>query len=136
MAEFPKPKPGSVFYEDEKCYACLAFQRKNVKGKTIVAWKADVEDLNDLSEKDYQHLMKVVYVVRLALKIVYRTDNVYVACLNEAKHVHWHLFPRCRGGIEGFELMTQPQEDLPEEDLKKVPGLKLLTEKYARLRRW
>lgn len=125
VGEFPKPKEGSIFYRDEKLYACLAFHRNHVSGRTIVAWKTQVEDLNQLSKEDYEHLMNVIYVVRQALMDAYNTDKVYVAYLDEANHVHWHLFPRRKDGIEGFELMCQ-EEDTPESDYKKVPLLHAL----------
>lgn len=50
MAKFSDPLEGAVFYEDEKVYACLAFGPKT-EGHTIVAWKADIGDLNDLGPR-------------------------------------------------------------------------------------
>ncbi len=127
MAEFPEPMEESVFYEDEKLYACLGFHKNHVEGKTIIAWKKDIEDLNDLSQEDYQHLMEIVWAVRKALMKAYDTKKVYLAYLDETRHVYWHLFPRKQGGIEGFDLMTLPQEDTPKEDLEMVSSLRSLT---------
>jgi diadenosine tetraphosphate (Ap4A) HIT family hydrolase len=57
----------------------------------------------------------------------YDTKKVYLAYLDATRHVHWHLFPRKQGGIEGFDLMTLPQEDTPKEDLEMVSSLRSLT---------
>jgi len=126
--KFPKPKRGSVFYNDRKIRVCLATDKNHVEGRTIIEWKKDVEDLNKLSLDDYQYLMKIIFVVRKALLEAYKTDKVYLAYIDEGKHVHWHLFPRkkCSCSIKGFLLMAQEKEDLSKRDLKKVPLLRSL----------
>jgi diadenosine tetraphosphate (Ap4A) HIT family hydrolase len=123
MGKFPEPKEGTVFYDDGRVYACLAFEPK-VEGHTIVAWKEEVEDLSRLSPEDYQHLMNVVNRVRNALLKTFETTKVYLAYLDEACHVHWHLLPWIEGGKKGFDLMAQPSEELT--DLSKVSLLRSL----------
>jgi len=128
MTEFPEPQEGSVFYEDEKVYACLAFN-PIVKGHTIVVWREDVEDLNDLNLEDVLYLMSIVCRVRQALLKVYNTDKVYVCYLDEARHVHFHLLPREKGGETGFRLLLRPHGELIDKDLFVVPKLRSLLEK-------
>jgi len=123
VEKFPEPKKGTVFYDDGRVYACLAFAPK-AEGHTIVAWKEEVKDLSHLSPEDYQHLMNVVNKVRNALLKVFKTDKVYLAYLDEDGHVHWHLFPRIEGSKKGFDLMCQPSGELT--DLSKVPFLRYL----------
>ncbi|MFH1462614.1 MAG: HIT family protein [bacterium] len=112
-----------MFYEDPQVYACLAFHPV-VPGHTIVAWRADVEDLNDLGRIDSARLWAVVFHVRKALLTAYKAPNVYVACLNETRHVHWHLFPREEGGEMGFGLMAKEHGELA--DFSMVPVLRSL----------
>lgn len=121
MEKFPEPLEGSVFYEDEKTYACLAFHPV-VEGHSIVVWREDVKDLNDLGLEEALHLMGVVYKVRKALLAAHNTDKVYMAYLDEVCHVHVHLFPRQKDGKKGFDSMTQPHGAL--KDLSKVPYLR------------
>ncbi|MBA7604550.1 hypothetical protein ES703_11675 [subsurface metagenome] len=128
MGEWPEPQEGSVFYEDEKLYACLAFN-PIVKGHTIVAWREDVEDLNDLSLEDVLYLTSAIYRIRQALLEVYNIDKVYVCYLDEARHVHFHLFPREKDGEMGFKLLLQPHGELTDKDLSVVPNLRSLLEK-------
>ncbi len=123
MCEFPEPKEGTVFYDDGKVYACLAFEPK-VEGHTIVAWKNKVEDLSHLPIEDYQHLMNIVNMARNALLKAYKTTKVYLAYLDESRHVHWHLLPRIEGAKKGFDLMAQPSGELT--DLSKVSLLSSL----------
>ena len=100
---FPKPIDGSVFYEDDILYACLAFH-PIVDGHTIVVIKKEFSDLNNLPEDIYLHLMKCIFKIRKTMLDIYKTDKVYVCYLDETKHVHFHLFPRT-GKLNGFEMM-------------------------------
>lgn len=89
----PKPFPEAIIYQDSKLYACLA-NYPIVKGHTVIVWKKRVSDLHLLSKKDYEYLMDKVYEVRTALLKTLKIDKVYLAYLDEAKQVHWHLVPR------------------------------------------
>jgi diadenosine tetraphosphate (Ap4A) HIT family hydrolase len=127
VGAWPEPKEGSIFFEDRETYACLAFEPR-VPGHTIVAWRADVEDLNDLTPAGFSHLVHVVYRVRNVLLGEFETDNVYVFYLNEAKHVHFHLLPRMPGGEKGPGLLSRPAGELTEHDLRVVvPRLRAAT---------
>ena len=117
MAKFTEPLGGTIFYEDDKVYACLALY-PTTEGHTIVAWKKDVEDLNDLTPHEYEHLMQVVYEVRRALMLHYNAPKVYTAYLDEFGHVHWHLFPRKEGDDMGFGFMNKPHGELAGTDFK------------------
>jgi len=125
MGKLPPPKEGSVFYEDDKVYACLAFE-PIVEGHTIVAWKKEqVEDSSLLSPEEYQYLMSAVNMVRKALGQFCKAPKVYLAYLDETGDVHWHLFPRKKDDcVKGFILMVQEAGKL--EDLSAVPVLQSL----------
>lgn len=117
---FPDPMPGSVFYECEFTYACLAFEPIS-EGHTVVVWKAGVKDFNDLSMQESVLLMKVVKIVRQALLDNYPTDNVYITCLNADRFVHFHLIPYYKGGLETTKLLDSQHGELT--DLSMVPVL-------------
>jgi diadenosine tetraphosphate (Ap4A) HIT family hydrolase len=91
--KFSTPLEGSVFYEDEEIYACLA-NYPIAPGHCIVVWKKNVPDLHLLNGVDYKKLMKIVDIVRNALLNVMNTDKVYLLYMDEICHVHWHLIPR------------------------------------------
>jgi len=127
LVKFPKPEKESIFYEDKKVYACLAF-RPVTDGHSIVSWKANVTDLNQLKLEEYQYLMTIIFQVRQALLKTYNTDKVYLTYIDESRHVHWHLFPRKKGDIEEFELMVQPLKELT--DFSMIPTLRSLLNSY------
>jgi len=130
MGKLPPPKEGSVFYEDDKVYACLAFE-PIVEGHTIVAWKKQhMGDLSYLSAEDYQYLMSKVNMVRSALAQFYGAPKVYLAYLDETGDVHWHLFPRKRDDcVKGFLLMVQKAGKL--EDLSAALPLQSICKDIA-----
>lgn len=128
MRKFPEPRGGTVFYEDNRVYACLAFE-PIVEGHTIVAWKEEVKDISHLSPEDYQRLMQIVQMVRNALLYTYGISKVYLAYIDEICHVHWHLFPRKEGGETGFSPLAKPHGELT--DLSVVPRLRLFCEEAA-----
>ena len=96
------PEPQTIFYEDDKVYACLASHPLS-KGHSIVVWKDMVSDLHLLSVKDYDYLMNIVDQVRNALTRVYKVKKVYLMYMDEVKHVHWHLIPRYN--LLGFNVL-------------------------------
>ena len=117
IKRFPEPQEGSIFYEDDFVYACLAFD-PITEGHTIVVWKNGVFDLNILSPKEYNYLMKKIFRIRKVLMDIYKTDKVYLVYLDEKNYVHWHLFPRKPDGLKGFKLLSQKHGKLT--DLSKI----------------
>lgn len=109
------PDPKTIFYEDDKVYACLA-QYPLSKGHSIVAWKKPVTDLHLLSKEEYEYLMNKVDQVRNVLIKVLKVDKVYLMYMDEAKHVHWHLIPRYN--LIGFNLL--------KHNPKKITSFKLV----------
>ena len=93
MVDLPTPPKESTVYEDKYLYVCLALYPL-AEGHTIVVWKKEVPDLRALTCKQYEHLMHVVDIMRNALLKILKIKKVYLAYMDEVKHVHWHLVPR------------------------------------------
>jgi len=120
---FPSPKSGTVFYEDELFYACLAFHPM-YEGHVMVVVKTNFHDLSELPENIYCRYMKLIFRVRKAMQKVYQIDKVYLCYLDEANHVHCHLIPRLLDGRpikDGFNMLCDKHFDLT--DFSKVPLL-------------
>lgn len=111
MDALPAPPKGSIFYEDEKVYACLA-SKPLTRGHSIVACKEKVTDLHLLGRVDYEHLMDVVDKVRNALMKTLGVDKVYLMYMDEAKHVHWHLVPRY--DEQGFNILAHNPKEITD----------------------
>ena len=112
--KLPKPYEGAIFYEDDKLYATLA-NFPIVKGHSVVVWKKDVTDLHLLNEEDYDHLMDKVNDTRNALLKTLNIKKVYLVYMDEAKQVHWHLFPRYNE--KGFDVFDHEAKELKDFSL-------------------
>lgn len=104
-----QPAEGSLVYEDDHVYACLA-SFPITKGHTIVAWKHPVADIHLLERKDYEHLMSVVSTIRNALLATFHIEKVYLIYMDEAEHVHWHLVPRY--DEKGFNVLHHSPKEI------------------------
>ncbi len=115
------PAPGSIIYEDERLYVCLATYPMT-EGHTIVAWKENIADLHLLHRSDYEHLMDTVDATRNALLKVLNIEKVYLVYMDECKHVHWHLVPRYNeAGFNVFLHEPVKTEEFPlREKLKEA----------------
>jgi len=112
--KLPEPHKEAIIYEDDKLYATLANFPK-VEGHTVVVWKDDVADLHLLKESDYDHLMDKVNDVRNALLKTLNIEKVYLVYMDEAKQVHWHLFPRYNEA--GFDVFNHEAKELKDFSL-------------------
>lgn len=111
MAKLPIPPKESIAYEDKYLYVCLALYPLAL-GHTVVVWKEDVQDLHDLTCKQYEHLMHAVDLVRDALLKVLKVKKVYLVYMDEMKHVHWHLVPRYNEkGFDAFAHAPKKTKD-------------------------
>ena len=66
MTKLPKPIEGSIIFEDDYLYVCLA-NFPITAGHCVVVWKEDITDIHLLSRIDYDHLMEIVDQTRNAL---------------------------------------------------------------------
>lgn len=102
MNKLLKSEQESIFYEDDKVYACLA-DYPITKGHSIVVWKKPITDLHLLSKEEYEYLMDRVGQVRNILMKVLKVNKIYLMYMDEIKYVHWHLIPRYN--LMGFNLL-------------------------------
>ena len=114
MSPLPEPFKEAIFYEDERLYITLANFPKT-KGHTVVVWKEPVTDLHLLNEPDYDHLMDRVNDARNALMKTLGIEKVYLVYMDEAKQVHWHLFPRYNES--GFDVFEHESGELKDFSL-------------------
>ena len=119
MSNLPVPIRGSIIYEDDLLYVCLANFPITV-GHTVVVWKQQLDDIHLLERVDYEHLMDIVDQTRNALIDSLGVEKVYLMYLDEIKHVHWHLVPRYNE--QGVNILTHQPKLL--SDLSIVPLIK------------
>lgn len=72
------------------------------------------DDFDDLKPNEVTDLMEVVYrcynIIKQSDK---RIDRIYVACLNESQHVHFHLIPRRKEDCWGFQFLGNKEIGRP-----------------------
>ena len=79
--------------ENEHCLAFLDIMPR-VEGHTLVVPKKEVDQLFDLSDEDYNELMKFSKRVATAIKLAVPCKRVGVAVIGlEVPHAHVHLVP-------------------------------------------
>jgi diadenosine tetraphosphate (Ap4A) HIT family hydrolase len=60
-----------------------------------VVWQNHVKEMTDLSDKECNHMMAIVWQVELALREVLHPEKINLASFgNMTPHVHWHVIPR------------------------------------------
>ncbi|MBI3421171.1 MAG: HIT family protein [Candidatus Sungbacteria bacterium] len=114
QTQLPLPRKGSLIYQDNKLYACLA-SFPIARGHTVVVWKGNVADLHLLSRKDYEYLMDRVDDVRSAMMKALGVKKVYLLYMDEVDHVHWHLVPRLNE--KGFNVLHHKPTKLKDVSL-------------------
>ena len=103
--------------ENEHCLAFLDIAPRT-KGHTLVVPKKEVDQLFDLSDTDYNELMKFAKQVATAIKSVVPCKRVGVAVIGlEVPHAHIHLIP-----LENAEDMVfqKPHTPVSVEEMKDI----------------
>lgn len=103
VAPFPTPLEEEILYKDQWLYVKLAAYPAT-KGHVVVVWQKEVPDIHLLSDREHDYLMQIMDVARDALLKVLGVEKVYLAYLDEAKRVHWHLVPRY--DVKGFAVFA------------------------------
>ena len=111
--------PGYKIYEDE--YVCAILDIKPIqKGHVLVIPKQEVDQLFELDEKMFDHMMHRVRYMAQVIKA--KTDCARVCVFVEGygvSHVHVHLVPT--NTPEEFDKKWQ--YDATEEELKEIQAL-------------
>ncbi len=90
---------GELFWQDGNCRVVRvqADEGRDYPGFCRVVWADHVREMTDLSPRQRQHLMQVVFAVEHTVRELFRPDKINLASLgNLTPHVHWHVIPRWR----------------------------------------
>ena len=70
-------------------------EQADYPGFLRVVWHAHVREMTDLTPREREHCLQVVFAVERALRDTLKPDKINVASLgNQVPHVHWHVIPR------------------------------------------
>ncbi|HEY7805316.1 MAG TPA: HIT family protein [Orrella sp.] len=87
------PLPGELVRGDQ--WVIIDANEPMFPGFTRVVWIEHVREMTDLSTRQRQDLMDVVFEVEQIMRTSLNPHKVNLASLgNQAPHVHWHVIPR------------------------------------------
>ena len=85
--------PSHKIYEDELTLAFLDIHPKT-PGHTLVIPKTQVDEFQNLSDQDYEAVMKTVKKIAARIKEVLQPNRVGVEIMGmDVPHAHVHVFP-------------------------------------------
>ena len=103
--------------ENENCIAFLDINPLK-SGHTLVVPKIEIDNLFDLDEKTYFHLMDYSRKIALAIEKSIPCNRVGVAVVGlEVPHAHVHLIPIDEPGDTDF---SKPRVKLSTEEFKQI----------------
>jgi len=89
--------PAHIIYEDEQVIAFLDIQPSS-KGHTLVVSKQEIDEVDELPEELYNHLMATAKQLSRHIKSVYKPMRVGMLVFGtEVPHAHVHLIPLYTG---------------------------------------
>lgn len=108
----------NVIVQTERWVAVLD-SNQSYLGKSFVTLRQHKATLSDLDDADWRELHEVIRQMEYAVKTAFGADVCNWECLmnnavmnGEPTHVHWHLYPRYRGGAS-FAGEEFPDEKWP-----------------------
>ena len=110
---------GELLWQDASCRVVRVGGREGVDypGFCRVIWRAHVREMTDLDHADRQHLLRVVWAVERAVRVLYQPDKINLASLgNLTPHLHWHVIPRCSDNhYFPTPIWAAPQRENPQK---------------------
>lgn len=107
--------PAGIIYEDEKCIV-IVDKFPNVKGQTLIISKEVTENVFDLSDENYEHIMKIAKKIEGALKKALKPLRVCLVIEGfEVPHAHVKLFP-----VTEAKLNTSGGPEISNEEVEKL----------------
>ncbi len=123
-----KPDEGQLIWRGDDCRVILV-NDPDLPGFCRVIWNRHVAEMTDLTPRERDHMMTLVFAVEEAVRHVMHPDKVNVAALgNMVPHIHWHVIPRFKDDVffPGSAWSKRSQET-PDTTLearrKKAQGL-------------
>lgn len=96
------------------------FKEQTYRGRCVVAYRAHVNELFELSDAELALFMKDVARAAKAIKAAFNPHKVnYGAYSDKLPHLHVHLVPKYEGGPQWgttFTMMPEPKKLLTEAE--------------------
>lgn len=89
----------------------------------VVLPKSHYENIDDMKEKDYLHIQKIVKKYNQQVNKNFKPEKIYILLLaEETHHIHFHLIPRYKGDTTGPAFLTENIIEVknPHQLIKKI----------------
>lgn len=100
------------------------FKEQTHRGRCVVAYRAHVNELFELSDEERNAFMKDVAQAARAIKTAFGAKKInYGAYSDKLPHLHMHLVPKYEGGVSWgttFEMMPANKQHLDEAGYAEV----------------
>lgn len=100
------------------------FKEQTHRGRCVVAYRAHVNELFELSDEERNAFMKDVADAARAIKTAFGAKKInYGAYSDKLPHLHMHLVPKYEGGVSWgttFEMMPANKQLLDEAGYAEV----------------
>lgn len=94
VCDLCKPSPHQTLWQDNFCRVVL-LNDADYPAYCRVELIAHVKEMTDLPPPQRSRMMKTVFAVEAALRVVTHANKINLASLgNKTPHVHWHVIPR------------------------------------------
>jgi len=111
-----------IIYEDKNMIAFLDLYPPT-KGYTILAVKKHIEDISELSEKEYLEIQKILFKISEAIKSAYHPKRICL--LNSGgllTHWHFHIIPMYKEVYNNFidVILKKSVLEISEKERKEI----------------
>ena len=88
------PTPHAILWQDDFCRVVL-LKDADYPAYCRVELIEHIKEMTDLAPPQRARMMKTVFAVETALRVIFNPDKINLASLgNKTPHIHWHVIPR------------------------------------------
>ncbi len=115
--------PSYKIYENEYVYAFLDISQLS-KGHTLLIPKKASPNIYETDAETMQHIGEALPIVANAIKEAFNPDGLNIVQNNgeyasqSVFHIHFHLIPRYKEGMDGFDYQWETHEDAFNDEEK------------------
>ena len=103
-----RQRPANIVFEDDQVIAFLDIAPRS-RGHTLVVPKKQIDQLDDVDDQLYSHLMAVVHKLSQKIRKDLNPKRVGVLVYGlDVAHAHIHLIPLYSGEEMSFAIPSQP----------------------------
>ncbi|UOC12440.1 HIT family protein [Staphylococcus agnetis] len=115
--------PSFKVYENDHVYAFLDISQLS-KGHTLLIPKKPSSNIYETDAETMKHIGEALPIVANAIKAAFNPDGLNIVQNNgeyasqSVFHIHFHLIPRYKNDMDGFDYQWETHEDAFNDEAK------------------